>query len=221
MAEINLKDLENSQEVNTYLKKSDELLEAIGYTEHGRRHADLVANISKNILFRLNFSSREQELAAIAGYLHDIGNLVNRDRHSQIGAIITLELLSNLGMPPDEIGIVMSAIGNHEEEEGIPVNPISAAVILADKADVHRTRVRNPKMVSFDIHDRVNYAVTHSFLDVDQEKRIITLKLKIDTEISQVMEYFEIFLSRMVICRRAAKILNCSFQLIANQVRLL
>jgi len=221
MSEINLQKVKDSIDVSEYLKKSDELLEAIGYTEHGTRHSKLVATISHNILSRLNFSSREQELAAIAGYLHDIGNLVNRDRHSQIGAIIAFNLLSNLGMPADEIGVIMSAIGNHEEEVGIPVNPISAAVILADKSDVHRTRVRNPKMVSFDIHDRVNYAVTHSFLDVDEEKAVITLDLKIDTEISPVMEYFEIFLSRMAMCRRAAKILNCNFQLVANGVRLL
>ncbi|OIN95815.1 phosphohydrolase [Candidatus Desantisbacteria bacterium CG1_02_38_46] len=221
MAEINLQDVKRSKDVSEYLKKSDELLEAIGYTEHGRRHVELVAAISHNILSRLNFSSREQELAAIAGYLHDIGNLVNRDRHPQIGALIAFSLLSNLGMPADEIGVVMSAIGSHEEKDGIPVNPISAAIILADKADVHRTRVRNPKMVSFDIHDRVNYAVTHSFLNVDAEKAVITLDLKIDTEISPVMEYFEIFLSRMVICRRAAKMLNCTFQLVANGVRLL
>jgi len=214
------KKIVSSPEVDAYLKRADQVLDAIGYTEHGKRHAKLVANISRNILKCLNFPLHSQELAAIAGYLHDIGNLVNREGHTRSSALISFLILSRLGMPAEDIAVVMSAVGNHEEGEGMPVDPISAAVILADKSDVHRSRVRNPRMIRFDIHDRVNYAVTHSFLNVEPEKKIITLELKIDTEISDVMEYFEIFLSRMVICRKAAEILNCKFQFIANGVKL-
>ncbi|HCJ10668.1 MAG TPA: phosphohydrolase [Clostridiales bacterium] len=193
----------------------------MGYTEHGQRHAALVANIARNILERLGHPGREAELAAIAGYLHDIGNVISRQNHEQIGGLVALRVLDRLGMPPSETAMVVAAIGNHGEDVGVPVNNLAAALLLADKSDVHRSRVRNPEMASFDIHDRVNYAAEHSFLRVDDRRKAITLEIKIDTKISPVMDYFEIFLTRMVLCRRAASFLGCDFELVINGVRLL
>ncbi len=207
--------------VVAYLEKANEYTGAIGYTEHGTRHANLTASIAYNILKRLGAEERQAQLAAIAGYLHDIGNLVGRKNHEYAGAVLADRILEELGMDPTERAIVMGAIGNHEEPHGEPVSPVGAAVILSDKSDVHRTRVRNPDPTTFDIHDRVNYSVEHSFLRVDEKSRTITLELTIDTSLSQVMEYFEIFLSRMVMCRRAAEFLGCSFKLQINGVKLL
>lgn len=197
------------------------MLGTIGFTEHGHRHATLVAQIARNILLRLNHPKRAAELAAIAGFLHDIGNVFGRHGHGETGALMSWSILRRLGMPPEEVAVVCAAIGNHEEEYGVPVNNVSAALILADKSDVHRSRVRNPEKSTFDIHDRVNYAANHSFVHVDGERKAITLQLSIDVEISPVMDYFEIFLTRMIMCRRAATFLGCGFELEINNVKLL
>jgi metal-dependent HD superfamily phosphatase/phosphodiesterase len=206
--------------VKIYVRKADEALAEIGYTEHGERHVGLVAHIAYNILKRLGHPERDAQLAAIAGYLHDIGNAVNRDHHAQTGAVMAMQLLHEMGMPDTEVVRVIGAIGNHHENDGDPVSAVAAALILADKSDVHRTRVRNPDMIKFDIHDRVNYAVEKSFLNVDEAAKQITLELTIDTAISQVMEYFEIFMTRMLASRKAAKFLGTSFGLTVNGNRL-
>ena len=206
--------------VKLYVRMADASLEAIGYTEHGERHVGLVSRIAFNVLKRLGRPERQCELAAIAGYLHDIGNAVNRDHHAQTGATMAMQLLSEFGMPDEEILPVIAAIGNHHENDGDPVNDLAAAVILADKSDVHRTRVRNPDMIKFDIHDRVNYAVEKSFLNVDETRKVVTLELTIDTGISQVMEYFEIFMTRMLASRKAALYLGTTFGLTVNGNRL-
>jgi metal-dependent HD superfamily phosphatase/phosphodiesterase len=206
--------------VRIFIRKSDEALAEIGYTEHGERHVGLVAHIAYNTLKRLGHPEREAELAAIAGFLHDIGNAVNRDHHAQTSAVMAMQILTEMGMPDLEIVRVMGAIGNHHENDGDPVSPVAAALILADKSDVHRTRVRNPDMIKFDIHDRVNYAVEKSFLNVDEAAKQITLELTVDTGISQVMEYFEIFMTRMLASRKAAKFLGTSFGLMVNGNRL-
>ena len=214
-------DIQNNPAVITYIRKANENLGVLGFTEHGFRHTDLVAVTARRILLDLGYDPREAELAAIAGYLHDIGNVVERTHHYFIGALIAMDILKDLGMEEKEIAEVATAIGNHDERYGHPVSNISAAVILADKADVHRSRVRNRDFAKFDIHDRVNYAVEESALDIDGQSRIITLRLKIDTRISRVMEYFEIFLSRMILCRRAADFLDSRFALVINEAQLL
>jgi hypothetical protein len=206
--------------VRVFVRHADDCLSQIGYTEHGERHVGLVARIAHNVLERLGHSRRDVELAAIAGYLHDIGNGVNREYHAQIGAAMAMQLLTGMGMADVEIATIMAAIGNHHENDGDPVNAIAAAVMLADKSDVHRTRVRNPDFIKFDIHDRVNFAVEKSFLNVDEGKKLITLELTVDHAISQVMEYFEIFMTRMLACRKAAKFLGCTFGLTVNGNRL-
>ncbi|MCX5782183.1 MAG: HD domain-containing protein [Elusimicrobia bacterium] len=218
---ITLEKVKKNQLANNFITAANEYLGAVGYTEHGFRHVSLVASVAHNTLTHLNFPEPLPELAGIAGYLHDIGNVVNRQDHGQSAALIAMKILSQMGATADEIAMIISAIGNHEEEIGEPVNPIAAALILADKSDVHKTRVRNPSMIGADIHDRVNYAAERSFLKVDGRKKVITLDLTIDTKISQVMEYFEIFMSRMIMCRRAAKFLGCNFELIVNERKLL
>lgn len=218
---ITLEDVKKNQIVDTCIRKGNEYLGVMGFTEHGYRHINLISRIARNILERLNYPEREVELAAIAGYMHDIGNVVSRYDHGQSGATLGFNILSEMGMPPEEISMVISAIGNHEEEYGQPVNSVAAALILADKSDVHRSRVRNQDFSTFDIHDRVNYAVEHSFLRVNGETKIITMELTIDIEICPVMEYFEIFLSRMVLCRRAADFLKSHFALEINGAKLL
>ncbi|TCL65284.1 hypothetical protein EDC14_101732 [Hydrogenispora ethanolica] len=202
--------------ITAYIQQADEHLGAIGYTEHGFRHAGLVSSISQNILLRLGFPERQAELAAIAGYLHDIGNLINRHDHGRSGAIMALHYLMEKGFDPGEAAVIAGAIGNHEEECGEAVNNVAAALILADKSDVHRSRVRNVDVATFDIHDRVNYAAIHSFLNVNDEKRSLTLELTIENNICPVMEYFEIFLVRMMMCRRAAAFLGCQFKIEIN-----
>jgi metal-dependent HD superfamily phosphatase/phosphodiesterase len=218
---VTLEDLRHDRETTTLLTKANEQLAIMGFTEHGLRHASLVAHIAQNILLRLKYPERTAQLAAVAAYLHDIGNVITRVHHEQTGALIAMDILRRLGMDIEEIAVVAGAIGNHEENNGEPVSEVSAALILADKSDVHRSRVQNPNMAAFDIHDRVNYAAQRSFVNVDEAKRTITLELTIDTTISQVMEYFEIFLSRMVMCRRAAQYLKCNFELVINKNRLL
>jgi metal-dependent HD superfamily phosphatase/phosphodiesterase len=218
---ITLEDLKKDPEVDAYITKANEYSGAIGYTEHGARHANLTASIAYNTLKRLAYQERDAQLAAMAAYLHDIGNMVSRINHEHTGAVLANTILVRLGMDAVERGIIMGAIGNHEEKGGEPVSPVGAAVILADKSDVHRSRVRNPDPTTYDIHDRVNSAVEHSFLRVDEKSKTISLELTIDTKLSQVMEYFEIFLTRMVMCRRAAQLLSCEFKLQINGAKLL
>jgi metal-dependent HD superfamily phosphatase/phosphodiesterase len=206
--------------IKVFVRKADEALAEIGYTEHGERHVGLVSNIAYNILTRLGHPEREAELAAIAGFMHDIGNAVNRDHHAQTGAVMSMQLLSEMGMADEEILKVIGAIGNHHENDGDPVSPVAAAVILGDKSDVHRTRVRNPDTIKFDVHDRVNYAVQKSFLNVDEASKQIVLELTVDTSISQVMEYFEIFMTRMLASRKAAAYLGTTYGLTVNGNRL-
>ncbi|HEY8418564.1 MAG TPA: HD domain-containing protein [Limnochordales bacterium] len=206
--------------VGAYVRAADEHLAAIGFTEHGERHCGLVAKIAHNVIARLGFSAREAELAAIAGYCHDIGNVVGRAGHALTGAVLLAPILHELGMPPHETAVILGAIGNHEEDHGHPVNRVSAALILADKTDVHRTRVRNRDPATFDIHDRVNFAVVRSFLHVDGTAHTVTLELTIEQEVTSVLEYFEIFLQRMIMCRRAAEFLDCRFHLVVNGARL-
>jgi metal-dependent HD superfamily phosphatase/phosphodiesterase len=215
-----LKDIAKDAEVVTLVAEADRQLEALGYTEHGPRHARLVAKNARSILAALGNEERSAELAAIAGYLHDIGNVVNRERHERTSALLARGILLRLGMDYAETARIMAAIGNHDENTGNPVSEVSAALILADKADVHQSRVRNPAMINFDIHDRVNFAVKHSALTVRSEDRSIVFNLTVDTAIAPVMEYFEIFLSRMVISRRAADFLKCHFELVINGNRL-
>jgi metal-dependent HD superfamily phosphatase/phosphodiesterase len=208
-------------EVQVFIHKADENLGVLGYTEHGPRHCGLVAAIAKDVLVRLGYPPRTAELAAIAGYLHDLGNGINRLDHGIVAALLSRHILERLGMSADEYAEVMCAIGNHEEEYGEAVSALASAVILGDKSDVHRSRVRVIEPDTDDIHDRVNMATTRSFLAVDGEARTITLELDIDTQIIQMMQYFEIFLDRMVMCRRAAEFLGCRFGIVINGTRLL
>lgn len=218
---VTYQDVCNNPTVITYICKADQILATTGFTEHGFRHCELVADTARRILLDFGFDEREAELASIAGYLHDIGNMIERTHHYYIGALLAMDILKEMGMKEDELADVASAIGSHDDANGQPVSRISAAVILADKSDVHRSRVRNPDFAKFDIHDRVNYAVEESSLQLDPGEGTITLLLKIDTEISRVMEYFEIFLSRMVLCRRAADFLSARFSLVINEAQLL
>ena len=213
---ITYEKIKNDPAIRTYVSEADASLAALGYTEHSFAHVTRVARMAGHILEVLEYDSRTVELARIAGFLHDIGNLVNRVDHSQSGAILAFRILDKMGMEPSEIATIVSAIGNHDEGEGEAVNEVSAALILADKSDVRRTRVRNSDMTKFDIHDRVNYSVYESNLEVDKEKKEVALLLKIDTEISSVMNYFEIFLGRMLMCKKAALKLGLEFKLIIN-----
>jgi metal-dependent HD superfamily phosphatase/phosphodiesterase len=217
---ITLEEVQKDPVLSAFIAAADRVMEGLGYTEHGFRHANLTARIAYNVMSRLGFDERRASLASIAAYLHDVGNMVARDNHGQVGALLVYDALKDrLGAA--DLAAVMAAVGNHEEEGGWAVSPISAAVILADKSDVHRSRVRKSAKIDFDIHDRVNYAAEQSFLRVDSNARTITLELTIDTEISDVMEYFEIFLQRMVMCRRAAERLDCRFKLTINGATLL
>ena len=218
---VTLADVRRDREVKVFVRRADENLGVLGYTEHGPRHCGLVADIAENVLLRLGFPQRTAELAAIAGYLHDIGNGINRLDHGIGAALLSRHILERLGMGPEEYAEVMCAIGNHEEEYGQAVSPLAAAVILGDKSDVHRSRVRVLDPETDDIHDRVNMATTRSFLAVDAERHTITLELEIDTDVIRVMHYFEIFMERMKMCRRAAEFLGCRFGIVINGTRLL
>src|SRR6266540_2249985 len=219
--EAELDQVAGNHVIQTYIALADQFTGQLGFTEHGFRHANLVGHIAYNILSRLGFEPHQAELAAVAGYLHDVGNVVSRQNHPQTSALIAMPILTELGLPVEDIGLVVGAIGNHEEELGRPVSPVSAAVNIADKSDVHRSRVRKDGQVEFDIHDRVNFAVRHSFVRVDAEQHTVTLELDIDTTVSDILEYFEIFLTRMMMCRRAAEGLECKFRMTVNGSSLL
>jgi uncharacterized protein len=222
-ASVTLETVKADPEVQAFIRNANRNLGVIGYTEHGFRHVGLVANIARNILKRMGFDRRQQELAANSAYLHDIGNVVSRLDHARTGALLAHGILQRLGATPEDTAIVMGAIGSHEDEGhiGEPVHAVSAALILADKADVHRSRVRNTDPTTFDQHDRVNYAATSSRLQVDPDARSITLELEIDTSIAPVMHYFEIFLPRMLMSRRAAEALGYAFHITINNVSVL
>ena len=218
---ITYQEIKKNAAIQEYIKKADESLLSLGYTEHSFAHVEKVAQTVEQILSRLNYSSHDIELGKIAGYMHDIGNLVNRVDHSQSGALMAFRILDRLGMPPSDIAMIVTAIGNHDEGTGVPVNPMAAALILADKSDVRRSRVRNHDVATFDIHDRVNYSVVNSVLEINDAVSEICLSLSIETKYSSVMDYFEIFLARMVLCRKAAECLGLTFKLKINDQLLL
>ncbi|MGN1231268.1 MAG: HD domain-containing protein [Anaerotignum sp.] len=218
---ITYEQIKQNQDIRTYIQKADESLAALGYTEHSFAHVTKVAETVKYILETLGYSQHEVELGMIAAYLHDIGNLVNRVDHSQSGAVMAFRILDRMDMPAEDIATVVTAIGNHDEGTGVPVNAIAAALILADKSDVRRSRVRNQDKNTFDIHDRVNYSVEKSVLKINQEHSLIKLKLTVDTHYGSVMDYFEIFLERMVLCRKAAEKLGLQFKLMINEQSLI
>ncbi len=216
---LSLNQLKQNPIVDLYLSRTDEYLDRLGYTEHGIRHATVVAEGALEILQKLGYPQEISELAGVAGYLHDIGNFVSRETHAQVGALLANQLIGS-SLTPEENLDLMTAIGNHDEQSGIPANVITAAIIISDKADVNRSRVRNPHALSFDIHDRVNYAVLENNLAVLPEKKEIDLRLTVDTDIFEVMEYFEIFLSRMIMCKKAAQVLGLNFKLYINEVHI-
>ena len=218
---ITYEDIKRNDVIRTYIKKADESLVALGYTEHSFAHVAKVAEDAGLILSRLGSDEHEVELVKIAGFLHDIGNLVNRVDHSQSGAVMAFRILDNMGFSAEDISQIVTAIGNHDEGTGVPVSPMAAALILADKSDVRRSRVRNQDMATFDIHDRVNYSVQESRLEIDAERTKIMLELTVDTQYGSVMDYFEIFMQRMLMCRRAAESLGLQFKLIINGQTLL
>lgn len=217
---ITWRDVVNDDAVRTYIKKADESLVALGYTEHSFPHVGKVAELAGNILDTLGYPERDVELAKIAGYLHDIGNVINRADHAQSGAVMAFRILDRMGMAPEEISTVITAIGNHDESTAFPVNPVAAALILADKTDVRYTRVRNQDPSTFDIHDRVNFSVKQSEVQVVNGSHI-ELNLVIDTTVCAVMDYFEIFMGRMILCRKAAEKLALDFRLVINGQRIL
>ncbi len=214
---ITYSDIQKNEAIRTYISKADESLIALGYTEHSFAHVTRVAETARYILQTMGYPERDQELAQIAGFLHDIGNLVNRIDHAQSGAVMAFRILDNLGMEPAEIAAIVTAIGNHDEGTAQAVNPIAAALILGDKTDVRRSRVRNKDKTTFDIHDRVNYSVKQSTVKINEEKTLIKLKLSVDTRYGSVMDYFEIFLGRMILCRKAAEALGLQFRLLINE----
>ena len=218
---ITLKDIKENQELDSLIRGAQKQLNAIGYTEHGHRHISIVSKRAGDILEKLGYPERTVELARIAGYMHDIGNCVNRVDHAHSGAIMAYNILKEMEMPVDERTEIMMAIGNHDENTGTAISDISAALILADKSDVHRDRVVNKNLSTFDIHDRVNYAVTNAELEIDEKERKIILNLTIDTNICPVLDYFEIFMQRTMMCKYAAKYLHIWFELIINDTKLL
>ena len=218
---ILFEDIKKNEAIRTYIAKADESLIALGFTEHSFAHVTKTAETAKYILETLGYPQHDLELAQIAGFLHDIGNLVNRVDHAQSGAVMAFRILDNLGADPEEIATITTAIGNHDEGTAVAVNPIAAALILGDKSDVRRSRVRNTDKTAFDIHDRVNYSVKRADVRINEEHTLIKLKLTIDTRYCSIMDYFEIFLARMILCRKAAEKLGLKFQLIINEQPLL
>ena len=219
--ELTYDGIRKNEEVNTYITRADESLVALGYTEHSFAHVCRVADTAQYILRTLGYDDRTVELAGIAGYLHDIGNLINRVDHSQSGAMMAFRILRELGMAPEEVSTIVTAIGNHDEGTGIAVNPVAAALILADKTDVRRSRVRQQDPENFDIHDRVNYSVKKSTVKINEERTLIKLKLTVENRYGSVMDYFEIFMNRMIMCRKAAEKLGLQFKLIINEQQLI
>ena len=213
---MTFQEIVKNDSVRTYIQRADESLVALGYTEHSFAHVTHVAQMAGSILSTLGFDDHTVEIAKIAGYLHDIGNLVNRVEHSQSGAVMAFRILNDMDFPVEDIATIVTAIGNHDEGTGVPVNAVAAALILADKADVRRSRVRNRDISKFDIHDRVNYSVTDSKLTISDDRRTVTLELTVDPAFSSVMDYFEIFLQRMTFCRKAAHKLGMQFKLTIN-----
>lgn len=218
---IIFEDILQNPKIKVFIERGNDVLGVMGYTEHSFQHASKTAETAARILKILGFKERDIELARIAGFMHDIGNVINRIDHAHSGALMAFQILDELKMDPNEIASVISAIGNHDEATSMPVNSIAAALILADKSDVRRSRVRNPEFTTFDIHDRVNYAVRESGITIKAEEKIASLELQIDNTICSVMDYFEIFLVRMTLCRRAAEFLGLKFELIINGMRLL
>ena len=218
---MTFEEIEKNKTIRAYISKADESLVALGYTEHSFAHVTHVAAMAGYLLETLGYDAHTVELAKIAGYLHDIGNLVNRIEHSQSGAVMAFQILTSLGFGAEDVATIVTAIGNHDEGTGTPVSPMAAALILADKSDVRRSRVRNQDTSKFDIHDRVNYSVTKAELKINESKTLIKLKLHIDTRYGSVMDNFEIFLNRMVLCRKAAETLGLQFKLIINEQQLI
>ncbi|MDD3193014.1 MAG: HD domain-containing protein [Oscillospiraceae bacterium] len=221
MAYITFEQIKNDATVSTYIRQADVAMKAYGYTEHSFPHVTRTAQIAAQILEDFGYDRREVELAQIAGFLHDIGNCINRVDHAQSGALMAFQILTALGMPPEEIAKIIAAIGNHDESSAVPVSSVAAALILADKTDVRRSRVRNRNIATFDIHDRVNYSVEHSEFSLNTAEKIMTLNLTIDSELCPVMDYFEIFLGRMVLCKRAADFFESRFRLIINGLKVM
>lgn len=213
--------IRQDEDIKVYIRQADASLGALGYTEHSFAHVGRVAHMAGYIMETLGYSAREVELVKIAGYMHDIGNVVNRVEHSQSGAVMAFRILDKMGFPAEEISLIVTAIGNHDEGTGVPVNPLAAALILADKSDVRRNRVRTKDIAGFDIHDRVNYSVTDSELTINAERTTVQLKLTVDTHFSSVMDYFEIFMERMLLCRRAAETLGLRFKLDINDQQMM
>ena len=218
---VTAEQVKNDRAVKAYIAKADESLSALGYTEHSFAHVGLVANTAKYILETLGYDAHQIELAQIAGYLHDIGNVVNRVDHSQSGAVMAFRILDHMDMDAADVATVVTAIGNHDEGNGVPVNEVAAALILADKSDVCRSRVRNSDATTFDIHDRVNYSVKKSQLKINEDRTLVKLKLTVDTKYGSVMDYFEIFMQRMILCRKAAERLGLQFKLMINEQQLI
>lgn len=217
--DITLEFVQQDEELSSFISAADRVMEGLGYTEHGFRHANLTARIAFNVLSRVGFETHTANLACVAGYLHDVGNMISRYAHGQTGGVLVYQALHDR-VPATDLAQIVAAIANHEEDNGYAVSPVSAAVILADKSDVHRSRVRKSGQIEFDIHDRVNFAAEQSFLRVDSAAKTVSLELTIDTQISQVMEYFEIFLGRMQMCRHAAERLEARFRLVINGAEL-
>ena len=218
---VTLEDVKKNKAVQTYIRMADESLRAMGYTEHGFAHVERVAETAREILLTLGYSEREAELASIAGYLHDIGNVVNREGHAQSGAVMAFRILDDMGADPEDTAVIITAIGNHDEGTGTAVSDISAAIILADKSDAHRSRVSKTNMSLFDKHDRVNYAVTDAKLRINKEEKKIILDLTIDTNMCPVLDYFEIFMDRTMMSKHAAKYLGLWFEVVINDTNLL
>ena len=216
MNQITFQSIKENEDIREYIRRADRNLAEMGYTKHSFGHVTKVAEGAAEILGVLGYDDRTIELARIAGFMHDIGNVVNRSDHAQSGAIMAFQILTGLGMSAKEVAYVVSAIGHHDEGTAFPVNAIAAAVILADKSDVRRSRVRNKEIATFDIHDRVNYAVEKAATTLNAQEKAVVLTLTLDTEMSAVMDYFEIFLDRMLLCRKAAEKLGLSFRLVVN-----
>jgi len=221
MKQLTVKDLVRNEYVEQLIERGNDMLGVLGFTEHSKVHATRVSTIAGRILEQLGYEERQIELARIAGYIHDIGNAVNRNDHAHSGAILAFQILREMEMDPVETAAIVGAVGNHDEKTGTAFDPISAALVLADKTDVRRNRVRNKDMSTFDIHDRVNYAAKSAELTVDVENRVVHLDIQLDDEICSVLDYFEIFMDRMLMCRRAAEILNTKFRLTANGSKVL